>query len=185
MRFRLTTVIMWILLFVVLASFCGCHKPPAKRPENYPQALILPPSATEVKYYQLGGTFQMTCKVRTDYPAADLIALISNELKQLNWQALKEDYLNPGLSSSHVRGWSSFVGGTKEPNQIVDQWLSDWENQAGEIVRYGLRYQYESVDRKDRRHLTVTAIFVPAPLVKQMREQALEFREKYNTEKTK
>jgi hypothetical protein len=164
---------------------CGCDKSFDKKPKNYPDALTLLPNATEVKYYELGGSFQLTYKIATEYPAADLIATISNQLKQGNWQPLKEDYLNPGLSSSHVRGWTSFQDGTKKPPQIVHQWLADWENQAGEVVRYGFRYQYESERRQDLRHLTVIGIFIPAPLAKQTREEALESTKKHNTEKTK
>ncbi len=176
---------MWLFSFVAIAYFGGCDKSPGKKPENYPDALILLPNATEVKYYRLGGSFQLTYKIATEYPAADLIATISNQLKQSNWHALKEDYLNPGLSSSHVRGWSLFEDGTKKPPQTVHQWLADWENQTGEVVRYGFRYQYEIGKTKDLRHLTVIAIFIPAPLAKQTREQALEFSKKSNAKKTK
>jgi len=184
-RFRFTTVIIWFLAFFATAYLCGCDKAPQKKPENYPDALILLPNATEVKYYQLYGSFQLAYKVKVDYPAADSIATISNELKQGNWNALNEDYLNPGLSSSHVRGWSSFIDGTKKPPQIVHQWIADWENQAGDIVRYGLRYQYENEKHRDLKHLTVIAVFSPVSLVKQKREQALEFQKKYNMEQTK
>jgi len=185
MRFRMNTLIVSLLSLVAIAYFAGCDKSLDKKPKNYPDALILLPNATEVKYYELGGSSQVTYKVSADYPAADLIATISNQLKQSNWNALKDDYLNPGLSSSHVRGWSLFEDGTKKPPQTVHQWLADWENQTGEVVRYGFRYQYESGKTKDLRHLTVIAIFIPAPLAKQTREQALEFGKKSNAEKTK
>jgi hypothetical protein len=177
---------MWLLSFAAIVYFAGCDKSFDKKPKNYPDALILLPNAKGVKYYELGGSFQLTYKIATEYPATDSIATISNQLKQNNWIALKEDYLNPGLSSSHVRGWTSFKDSTKKPPQIVHQWIADWENQTGEVIRYWFLYQYESGKPKDLRHLTVTAIFIPAPLAKQTREEALEeFIKKHNAEKTK
>jgi len=156
-----------------------------KKPPNYPDALILLPNASEIRYYELAGTYQLTYRVSVEYPAKPAIAAISEELKRLNWAPLGEDYLNPGLSSSHVRGWTSFEDATKKPRQTVHQWLADWENQTGEVVTYGFRYQYESGKTEDLRHLTVIAIFIPAPLAKQTREQALEFTKKHNAEKAK
>jgi hypothetical protein len=186
MRFTMNTLIVSLLSLVAIAYIAGCDRSFDKKPKNYSDALILLPKATEVRYYELGGSFQLTYKIATEYPAADLIATISNQLKQGNWQPLKEDYLNPGLSSSHVRGWTSFQDGTKKPPQIVHQWLADWENQAGEVVRYGFRYQYESGKTKDLKDLAVIAIFMPASLAKQTREKALEFTKKHhNAEKTK
>jgi hypothetical protein len=174
-----------LLSLVAIGYFGGCDKSFDRKPKNYSYALILSPNATEVKYYELGGSFQLTYKTVNEYPVADLIATISNRLKQDNWQPLKEDYLNPGLSSSHVRGWTSFEDGTRKPPQIVHQWLADWENQAGEVVRYVFQYRYEIGKPKDVEHLTVTDIFMPAPLAKQTREEALEFTKNHNAGQAK
>ncbi len=185
MRFRMNTLIVSLLSLITIVYFAGCDKSFDKKPENYPDALILLPNATKAKYYELGGSFQLTYKIAAEYPAADLIAAISTQLQQGNWHALKEDYLNPGLSSSHIRGWSSFEDGTKTPPQTVHQWLADWENQTGGVVRYCFQYRYESGKSKDLRHLTLTAVFMPAPLAKQTREEVLEFLKKHNAGKTK
>ncbi len=176
---------MWLLSFVTIAHFTGCDKSFDKKPKNYPDALILLPNATEVRYYELGGSFQLTYKIAAEYPATDMIAEISSRLKQSNWHVLNEDFLNPRLPSSHVRGWTLFEDSTKKPSRTIHQWLSDWENQTGEVVRYGFLYQYESGKTKDLRSLTVIAIFMPASLAKQTREEALEFTKKNNPQQSK
>ncbi len=72
---------------------------------------------------------------------------------------------------------------------MVHQWLANWENQNGEVVTYGFRYQYESRNTNDvmkanaLRNLTVVAVFMPAPLAKQIREQVKEFSKKSNRAK--
>jgi hypothetical protein len=185
MHFRLKNLIVSLLSLFAVTYIAGCDNSLDKKPENYPDALILLPNATDVKYYKLGGSFQLTYKIETDYPAADLISSICNQLKQGNWYPLKESYLNPGVSASHVTGWSSFEDKREKTPQTVLQWIGDWENKAGDVVTYGLSYKYDTGKNKDIKHLTVTGIFMPAPLAKKTREEALEFHKGYNADKTK
>jgi hypothetical protein len=178
MHFMRQHLIFILILFIAVASFSGCDKSLEKKPPNYPEALILLPNAIDVKYYPLGGSFQLTYKIKANYPATELIETISTKLKQDKWNALKEDCLNPGLPSGHIRGWTSFEDATKKPTQTVHQWLADWENESGDILRYGFQYRYEKNKNENLNNLIVTAIFIPVTLAKQGRDAANEFKKK-------
>lgn len=178
MRYGINTLIVILLSLVIILNICGCGKSEQKKPMNFPDALILLPNATNVKYYEIYGSLQLIYKMKADYPAADVIEAISAKLKQDKWEVLKQDFLNPGISSSHVSGWSSYKDARKKPTQTVHQWLGDWENESGDILRYGFTYQYENNEHKDLTNLTVIAIFIPAPLAKQGREIVNEYRKK-------
>ena len=79
-----------ILLMVVACSaddsFDKSTKTFDKKPPNYPDALILLPNASEIRYYELAGTYQLTYRVSVEYPAKPAIATISEELKRLIWR---------------------------------------------------------------------------------------------------
>lgn len=185
MRYRINTFIFMLLSFVTILSISSCEKAEQKKPANYPESLILLPNATNVKYYEVGGSLQLTYKLKVDYPAAKVIEVISNKLKQDKWHILKEDFLNPGFSSSHVSGWSSYENATKSPTQIDHLWKADWENQSGDIVTYAFLYQYGKKESKDLNNLTVYGIFISAPLAKQSRAEIAELMEKGNQGKNR
>lgn len=172
-----------LLSFVTILNIYGCERAEQKKSANYPDALILLPNATNVKYYELGGSLQLTYKVKVDYPASNVIEAISNKLGQDKWHILKEDFLNPGSSSSHVGGWYSYENATKSPTQIDHLWKADWENQAGDIVTYVFLYQYGKNERKDLNNLTVYGIFISSPLAKQSRAEIEELIKKRNQKK--
>ena len=185
MHHRIDASIFMLFSFIALLCISGCGGAEQKRPVNYPDALILLPNATDVKYYELGGSLQITYKIKADYPAASVIEGISNKLKQDNWHILKEDFLNPGSPSSHVSGWSSYENATKSPTQIDHLWKADWENKSGDIVTYAFLYQYGKKENKDLNNLTVYGIFISAPLAKQSRAEIAELMKKSNQEKTR
>jgi hypothetical protein len=185
MRHRINILVVILLSFFAIINFYSCDKSHEGKPPNYPDALILLPNATDVKHYNIGGSLQLTYKIKEDYPANKTIEAISNKLRQDKWNALKEDYLNPGLPSSHVRGWTSYEDATKNPHQTVNAWQADWENQAGDIVTYIFWYRYGKNERPNLKNLTTYAVFVSAPLAKQNREAVLEFTKKHNAEKAK
>ncbi len=150
------------------------------RPKNFPEELILLPKASEIRFSELGGTYQLSYKIMTDYPAKASVAAVSSELTQRGWRPLDDDYLNPGLKSSHVRGWSNFDAPHLKPPQTIHQWLADWENRNGDVLRYGFIYQYDTKGPKDLRNMTVIAIFTPAAIAKEMRREAIEMQKRLN-----
>jgi len=159
-----------------MAAPCLADKPTIyeRKPADYPDALISLPGARNVRYYQLGGTFHLEYEIVCKYPAMEVIKTISDKLAGNAWKPLRDDWLNPGLPSSHVTGWTHFGDISAKPEREVHQWLADWENEKGELVVYGFVYQYERGKAKDLDYLEVIAIFVPTKIAQQEREWALE-----------
>ena len=101
-----------------------------RKPADYPDALIQGPKAKGVRYYELRGRYQLTYVISTENPTKEAVEAISAELKRGDWTPLPEDWLNPGLPSSHVVGWS-VLGDSRDHRKTKFQWLADWEDSAG------------------------------------------------------
>ncbi len=93
------------------------------------------------------GTDQLAYNVKVEYPADSITAYISKKLNENSWQPLKEDFWIPGLRSSQVKGWTHFTDATVHPEATVDAWVTQWQNQAGDVAWYYLRYRYPQQDR--------------------------------------
>jgi hypothetical protein len=126
---------------------------------RHTDALIVCPGAESVNWVRFEGTDQLGYQVKVEYPADSIISCISKTLDENGWQPLREDFWNPGLPSSHVRGWTQFTDATVHPEATVDSWASQWQNQAGDVAWYFLQYRYPP---KDRYTLFVNAGFIPA-----------------------
>ena len=109
---------------------------------DLPKSLLIYRGATNISTYREGSVRQLSYKLSVKYPAEEVIAFIGAELKREGWHALEEDYLNPGLASSHVTGWNSHQDGTEKVLMEVHQWLAQWKNNAGDVVWYVFRYTY-------------------------------------------
>lgn len=65
------------------------------------------------------GSYSVAYSLNEKYPASNAIQQISAELEAIGWTPLKEDWLNPGMPSSHIRGWTDFVDGTTTPRTQI------------------------------------------------------------------
>lgn len=163
---KLRLLFLFILLILSLSEMSGAND---QDPAAYSDALVVASGAEDVRYMKYEGTDQISYRLQVDYPAHNVIETISQSLKDKGWEPLKEDFLNPGLPSSHVRGWTNFTDATRSPERRVHQWLAQWENDQQDIVCYGLRYEYPQDETPNLKSLHVHGIFVPAPLAKEMR----------------
>src|SRR6266481_7679462 len=62
-----------------------------------PSFFVVVPGATGVKQSIFQGKDQIIYHLQSEYPADDVLRTISVRLKNLGWEPLKEDWLNPGL----------------------------------------------------------------------------------------
>ena len=130
---------------------------------RHTDALIVCPGAEAVHWVRFDGTDQLNYQMNVQYPADTVISCISQELNKNGWQALKEDFWNPGLASSKARRWTQFTDATVHPEATVDVWSNQWQNPAGDIAWYYLEYRYPP---KDRYRLFVYAGFIAADIAK-------------------
>lgn len=142
----------------------GCGRSHRKA-STHPEALVVYPGATRVVYAKWRGTDQLSYRVAVEYPADSVLSYISEQLKSENWRVLVDDYWNPGLPSSQVRGWTQFADARVNPEATVDHWLGEWQNQEGDVAWYSLQYRYPPGDRYT---LMVRAGFIPANPTKKL-----------------
>ena len=147
-----------LTLLSTLAVCASCGRS-HREMSTHPEALVVYPGATRVVYAKWQGTDQLSYQVAVEYPAESVLSYISEQLKTKNWRVLVDDYWNPRLQSSQVRGWTQFADATVNPEATVDQWLGEWQNQGGDVAWYSLQYRYPPGDRQT---LVVQAGFIPA-----------------------
>jgi len=141
------------------------------------EALIVLDGATRVEHGRGAyGSLFVSFSFTEAYPAPKAIQQISSHLRDLAWVPLKEDWLNPGLPSSHVRGWTDFGDNTGNSPRHVHQWGAQWQDSRGNLVAYSLRYAYPEGGPRELRSLWVNGTWFPARSVKIMRRQILGAR---------
>ena len=167
--FRRLTV---LLLASTLELVCGCQRR-SDTERKHSESLLIAPSAINPKYLAYSdGREQLTYLVDAEYPAESTIAFLSTQLRNQRWIALREDFMNPGIPTSEVRGWTQFEDATREPRASVRQWACDWEDGAHNITLYNLEYRYPmsgAHDPPDSRPLHVVALYIPASVAEKMK----------------
>lgn len=154
-----------VLVAVVLSWQNGCARQSERDPVEATNALVVCPGAIEPKRTNVEGGEQLMYRAVAEYPANEIIACISERLEKARWQPLKDDFWNPGLPSSHVRGWTHFVDSIVHPEATVDQWSGQWTNATGDVAWYTLQYVYPPGDRHT---LNIYAGYIPAGMAKKV-----------------
>ena len=163
-----------LIVIAAIVLLLGCNSAHEKEAGNYSDSLIVAPGAQNIRYTKLYGTDQILYEIKAEYPAKAVLEEITKKLEKKGWKALPEDYLNPGLPSSHVRGWTDFIDGRKSPERKVYQWLAQWENKNGDILWCTLRYSYPRSANPNLKDLTVSEAFIPAKIAKEEKEKILQ-----------
>jgi hypothetical protein len=161
-----------LLLASMLEMVGGCQRA-SDSAKRHADSLIVAPSAVSPRYLAYpDGREQLTYMVDTEYPAESTIAFLSTQLRNRRWTALREDFLNPGIPTSEVRGWMQFEDASREPRASVRVWGCDWEDGAHNITLYYLEYRYPlsgAHDPPDARMLHVMALYIPAAVAEKMK----------------
>ena len=145
---------------------------------EFSDSLVTVKGAFNIKYTKLNGTQQVTYSIVAQYPASNVISEINNQLKIKGWSALEKDWLNPQIPTSHVRGWTNFIDETKDPNQEVHSWNSNWENAQGDILIYVLTYSNPLKTESNMSDLKILAIFIPEEIVKESMSQVRNIQQR-------
>jgi hypothetical protein len=121
----------------VLFSACGA----AKSPSAVNPAVIVLPDARGVRWADIYDG-QVSYQVQESYPAPKVIAELRQRLRELGWHPRTVDILNPSGSSATAGKWGHVV----IEGRTVAAWSEQWENAAGDVVWYGLRYMGKAKD---------------------------------------
>ncbi len=128
-----------LIVALTLSSWMGCSS--SDNPNAPPGSLIELPGAQKVRRVKNKFQTQLSYELEVKYPAKVALDEILDKVKKSGWTPLSEDYLNPGLPSSHVRGWSDYDDLSKQPPTHVYQWLAQWKNANGDILWYVFYYR--------------------------------------------
>jgi hypothetical protein len=160
---KLTKRCVSILFIIFFLSACdvGSSKSEEKT------ALLVHPTGRDVQYNKVKGTSQVSYSVSVKYPARDVIDWLSNELKQNGWKPLDYDFLDPKIKLSHVTGWTSFIDSRTPVEYQIHQWLGNWQDASGGVVRYQLRYEYPKRSQPELSVLKVSAVYISPELARE------------------
>jgi len=131
---------------ILVGLLCGSCLGQNEHPPEGRKALILPPSATDVK------RSDETCQeldyvVASTYPGDDILNLISDELGRQGWLPVdrveRRFMRNPGVFRTAAR-WEHFksIAGTTTYTRA-----QQWSNAAGDVVSYNLWYEKDDLKR--------------------------------------
>lgn len=77
------------------------------------------------------------------YPASAIVAEVEAKAASSGWQPLNEDFWNPGIPTSSVRGWTSYLDHSRPDPAVMHQWQSCWRNKDGALLEYSFWYRTE------------------------------------------
>jgi hypothetical protein len=155
-------VLIVFLIFGILMYQQATDSAKALRP-----CFVIAPGATTIRATKFKGEDQLSYRIQAPYPADHVLAAIGGRLEKMGWKPLKEDFLNPGQTSSHVRGFQYFPDPTTQPKSSARRWVGQWENGTHDIVGYMLEYrcpEESCSSTRDLHDLQVMAIYFPAKL---------------------
>lgn len=170
-----------LLILALVGLWCdGCNQPPLHHP-----SLIVVSGAERVVYSRYISEIIMNYQVNEIYPARGALGEISSKLAKQGWKPMKEDFLNLGTPSSHVRGWTEFADATRTPVEKVRSWGAEWTNAHGDIVSYTLQYRWADAEIRNRDRLLVFAAYTPFEQAKEVRREIDEINKKMRADKAK
>jgi hypothetical protein len=126
------------LLAVVLALSCAkVGEVPSSQLPPYLRPL---PGAKNIDARWLGPEAGIAYSLAACYPATAELRLIAERISPM-WTPRTEDYLNPGIPTSQVRGWTRYYDARKNHGEWVHHWAGQWQEPHGDILSYNLVYR--------------------------------------------
>ncbi len=160
------------MLILTLTPVALCQEPNGREVQR--EWMVIVPHAVHIQRHKLDSGVQLTYQIRASYPAQNVLHTINTRLHALGWKPLRDDFLNPGLPSSHVRGWLYYEDHATQPYTSVRVWQADWQDAEQEVVTYRLEYrcaENECSSTANLVDLQVVGLHVPAGKAEQLRRQ--------------
>jgi hypothetical protein len=154
-----------ILVLTGVATFASCQRRTAQQ-APVPSAFFIPDGARNVEHRERQEIREVNYEVDVAYPASPFLCELTRHVDQHQWRGLREDALNAGLESSLVRGWGDYGNATRKPETHVHAWMAQWQNLDGDLLTYGLQYEYPATAKPELSKLKVFALIWPANLVR-------------------
>lgn len=156
---------LFIPVIAIAATLTACESAKTQQVQ-LPSGFFIPEGARQVQFYERDAVREVSYKLDVAYPASPFLCELTQHLDDGHWHGLREDAFNPGLESSLVRGWTNFGNASRRPETHVHSWGAQWRNQRGDLLTYGIRYEYPENTRPRLSTMSVTALIWPAELVR-------------------
>ena len=160
------------IVVVVSPALFGCHR--AQSVESGKPAaaeLLILAGVTDVKQQSNQGVGSVSYEMQAPFPAAAQIAEILTHMSGLGWVPLKEDSLNPGIPTSIVRGWTSFIDASKPKRVRRWGWSGEWRSKRGDITSYRFAYEAPETATEPLSHVRVSGSLVPAEIERRIEDE--------------
>lgn len=148
---------------MLMASLLGCQSGPAD-PTVLRTWFYLPGGARNIQGTERQSWRSISYQIDVPYPAESFLCELTHDPYQKGWRGLRESARNPGLASSLVDGWGDYQNASRQTKTHVHAWSADWLSMDGDVVSYGLTYEYPEDGQPDFSTLTVVGAFVPAEM---------------------
>jgi hypothetical protein len=150
---------------LVLTAGCTKEAPREAAPAVHPDILIVLSGAEDVRHSK-DSDGSVSYRLIEPYPADGTLTEIRSRLERQGWKPTSEDFMNPGTTNSHDRGWMNYIDGTRN-DATVFHWSAAWESTRGDRVEYSLRYEYakDAGPFSAKPPLQLTALYMTAPTV--------------------
>src|SRR5579871_3732212 len=96
------------LALVLALGICGAQNIGLAQETNQADALIEYPHASDIKYYKVGLTDQVSYHVEERFPASHVIGFIASRLRKAGWTASTVDLMNPDMPPRESK-WSEII----------------------------------------------------------------------------
>jgi len=127
------------------------------------------------------GAEGISYEMNVPFPAAAPITDAAARLARLGFAALKESSSNPGIPTSMVRSWTSYIDATKSPRVRRWIWSSEWRNARGDAASYAVSYVAPEGGVEPLRRAEVSGGVIPAALQSRIDEEMSKFRQRVGT----
>ena len=149
----------------------GAPEKPAAAPAPESADLLVLPGATDVQRRNQSGTTGVAYSVQAPFPAAEQIEQVLKSMTERGWVAQEEDLLNPGIPTSTVRGWMTYVDATHTPRRRRYVWSTEWRNARGDLASYAFSYVMPETGTEALRQLSVSAGVLPVEWARRVEEE--------------
>jgi hypothetical protein len=139
-------------------------------PDQLPLPLRPLPEARHVVAAGAAGEFAVHYDLQACYPASATLDLLLKRLPA-EWVPRKENFLNPGMPTSHVRGWTHYEDDRTQPHSYVNHWAGEWDDTSGRILTYDLVFRSRT-ENETSCNLEISATQLSAATVRALESSA-------------
>ncbi len=146
---------------------------------EHSDALLVYPSASDVRWSRRGGKDVLEYRLNVAYPAQQVIDWVSDGLRQNGWTPMRRDFLNRDSASSAATGWQSFEKSVQGPKVCVHLWTAGWEDASRNVVSYWFFYEDDGCKGAHLSTLRVMAWYLPRQVAHDLERQLDQVKKKY------